>query len=284
MGFDVRPVNFELYRLDAGQAWGYPPDEPWQVAEAELWAGSRDCHAPVVIEATAGEVALWSRAEVRARRGLGEAAARLLRDHGLHIAEANGWVSVQRVIGWRAAGRRLNYRGLRRSFVEFRERVRYLDEEYRPVREAIAARLQEREARRRAAARESAERSARELERIRAVSAAARWSYRIDEQERVVHVFHADDSSLSTRALAEKLQETYGRAGGYTVGWDDNDRREIERETGVTFEFWWRAVTASRWADSRHIPSPRSANRHTTAHTGFGIDSGSGGHGCGGGF
>lgn len=284
--FGSSPVSLALYDLRPRPEWVHPLREHSTIFRLQEILGRPGPDSRCEIPATEDEIAGWSRARMTAETAIGAASAQLVSDCGLRIVENEAhwpylrW-GLRPVPGRRAARRRWNRPGLRRAFDEFRERMRCIDDEYRPVRMEIAARTHEQEVRRLEAEQERARRS----ERIRVVAAHTVWSYRVDENDRVVHVFRAHDSSLDTRALARQLREDYGPAGGYSVRWEQADRAKVEQDSGVDFDTWWCAVTPNGWIDSHRIPDPPPAYRSGNPHTGFGIGTGGGGSfGCAGGF
>ncbi|MFI5720476.1 hypothetical protein [Nocardia sp. NPDC051750] len=307
---------FSFYDLRPGSAWSSPAGDGWVVFS---WRRQTQLpYSSLEIPATEGEIAQWSQARETAVAALRAAEAQLVHDRGLRIVtEPDGRSGLRRESGWRAARRRRDRSGLRRSIDEFGARLRQIDDEYEPVRVVIADRVravleirrrESREAMREfeQRRREETEQRLRELEeqqreaeqqralqeeRIRTVAADAVWSYRVDEPGRAVHVFHTGDSSLDTCTLADRLRETH-RINGYAVHWNDADRAEVERRSGVDFDTWWRTVIPGYWSDPHRIPYSPRPGRHTSIHTSFGVggptDTGSGGfagtHGCGGGF
>ncbi|MFF3567900.1 hypothetical protein ACFYXQ_08970 [Nocardia jiangxiensis] len=275
--FDLPPTTFEMYVLEPTSYRDFWLGNEWTTFSRERANAIGASH--IEIQATADELARWSQAQTSAQDALRAAEMQLVHDLGLRIVGGDR-PSLRRGYGWRAAGRRFDRSGLGRAFDEFREQLRHIDREYRPVRELITTRVQQAEvqARQEATQRwEAFKRKAEQDKQFHALAAQTCWSYEVGEADRVVHVFRASGSTMNIGTLKQTLQASYG---GYTVRWDDHDRAEIEQATGVDFETWWRAVTPNAWIDSRRIPDPPRPTPSIGGHTSYGVGghTGFGGH------
>ncbi|WP_067897544.1 hypothetical protein [Nocardia vaccinii] len=269
--FDSRPTTFEMYVLEPTSHRDFWLGNEWTTFTRERpnTAGA----SRIEIQATADEFARWSQAQASAQDALRAAEVRLVHHLGLRIVGGDR-PSLRRGYGWRAARRRFDRSGLRRAFDEFREQLHDIDGEYRPVRELIATRIQQAEvqAQEQAAQRWAAlKRKAERDKQFHALAEQTRWRYEVDEADQVVHVFRANDSTMTIATLTQILRKTYG---GYTVRWNDHDRVESEQANGIDFETWWRAVTPGSWVDSRKIPDPPRPTPSIGGHTSYGV----GGH------
>ncbi|MEU6559981.1 hypothetical protein [Nocardia nova] len=245
------PLTFEYYELDRSDP--EPFEDSWVMvtrgANTRLPAGD-----PVdAIPATDDELACWAAALAAARAGLGAAQSRLLEDLGLKVAPLGRGRGLMNSSGPRPFVRRWRKSRLQSAIDRFVDGFRSVDAQYRPVRDEIAARAI-RAARDREAAR------ARREERIRGVAEGTRWDFRVDRIARSVEVVLSPNSPWDVSALVAKLADIAGENEGWTLRWEDDDRAEIERDSGVDFEIWWRAVTPRDWDDSRRIPVPVRRN------------------------
>lgn len=221
------------------------------------------------VRAEPAEIERWTEAQQAVLVEMREAEWQLIDDHGMvEVRDSPSMRSLRGAPGLRGFWRRLRRtrRRSRRAFGRYRERIGRAAEAYRPVWDEITARVRE------------AQRQARERwERMSSVASRPWWSYRVDREARVVHVFHEDDSALDTRKLSQELLEIRRETGITTVRWAPGARETVERDSGAAFATWWRTFTKDYWTDPEQIPETRrtSSGRvvHVSAHTSFsGID------------
>lgn len=223
------------------------------------------------VRADPDDVIRWTEAQHVAETALREAETRLLHDRGMMEIRDGGMRTLCPDPGWRGFGRRLREFATRQAFAHYRLRTLHIRQTYRPIRDEIDARV-----------REVAQRARERQERIHAVARRTRWDYRVDWEGGVVHVFRAADATLVTHELAGKLLAVSRDTGVFTLRWDEQDRAEIERDSGVDFDTWWRALV-SLWHDPSVIPQTaldrNGRTVHVSAHTSFGIGGHHGGFG-----
>ncbi|MQY19610.1 hypothetical protein [Nocardia macrotermitis] len=276
---DPPRTTFEMYALDKTSYRDFWLEHEWTTFSPEK-STARDA-ARIEVRATADEIASWSRAQTTTQDALRNAEVQLAHDLGLRIV-AGDLYGLRHGYGWHAAVRRFGGSAVQQAFDEFRERLRDIDETYRPVRELIATRVQEAGVRaREEAAREraAAKRKAQQDILYRALAARTRWSYEIDEPDHVVHIFRTDDSTTTIPELTRAL-ENLSTTGNYTLTWNEPNRTEFTRDTGIDFETWWRTVTPDSWPNSRALPTPPRPTPSAGSHTSYGVGghTGIGGH------
>ncbi|MEV5647888.1 hypothetical protein AB0L57_06515 [Nocardia sp. NPDC052254] len=241
------PLTFEYYQIDPSNPDPY--EDSWV-----MLAHSASTHLPAngligAILASDAELDRWATALATAWAGLGAAQSRLLEDLGLKVGPLGRGRGLMNAGGPRPFVRRWRKSSLQPAIDRFVDGFRSVDERYRPIRDQIAAQAI------RATRDEEAARARRE-ERIRGVADRARWDCRVDRTARTVEIVLSPDSPWDTSALVAKLADIAGETEGWTLRWKDADRAEIERDSGIDFEIWWRAVTPRDWDNSRRIPVP----------------------------
>ncbi len=284
-GFDPSRAYVEAYAVDTPEG---RDERGWTCIERRSAPALPGYLRSIEVEATADDSAAWAQARTVALEALWIAEQQLVHDLGMRI-EGGFSPGLRRGAGWSAARRRS--RGAsRRAFDGLEQRLHDIAERYRRVREQIElrvheadARAQEEQARLWKAQREREERD----DRCSELAARTRWSYRVTESDRTVHVFRAEDSTLTTGELVDELQRPTHHLTGYTVHWAAADRAEIERVSGVDFTAWWAVVAPRHWNDSRRVPS-RPPTRSGPYLGGHSSEGGHSGHdsfsSCGGGF
>lgn len=281
-GFDPSRAFVEIYAVETPEG---RDERGWTCLDRRMVPSLPGYARSIQVEATAGETAAWTRAQTDALDALWTARQQLV--HGLGMRIEGGFTpGLRRGSGWSAARRRS--RGASRQAFDLLERQLHdLAERYRPVREQIEARVHEADAR---AQEEQARlwKAQREREqrddRFTELAAQTRWSYRVTESDRTVHIFRADDSTLTTGELIDELQRPTHHLTGYTVHWAAADRAEIEHVSGADFTTWWAVVAPGHWNDSRRIPSrpPTRSGPYIGGYSSYG--DGASFSSCGGGF
>ncbi|MEV6217357.1 hypothetical protein [Nocardia sp. NPDC051833] len=275
-GFDPSRAFAEIYAVETPEG---RDERGWTCLDR------RTAMHSVGVDATAEDCAAWIRAQTAALDALWIAEQQLVHDLGMRI-EGGFSPGLRRGSGWSAARRRSKAASWQ-AFGGLDRRLYDIAAHYRPVREQIETRVREAEARAKEeqARRWKAQREREERDdRFTALAARTRWSYRVTEADRTVHVFRADDSTLTTGELIDELQRPTHHLTGYTVHWAASDRAEIEHVSGADFPTWWAVVAPRHWNDSRRVPTrpPTRSGPSIGGHSSYGgFDSFSS---CGGGF
>ncbi|MFE6922921.1 hypothetical protein ACFVAV_17975 [Nocardia sp. NPDC057663] len=278
-GFDPGRAFVEIYAVDTPEG---RDERGWTCLDRRTTTRS------IGVEATAGDSAAWIRAQTEALDALWIAEQQLVHELGMRI-EGGFSPGLRRDSGW-AAARRRSRGASRQAFDGLEQRLHDIAVRYRPVHEQIGRRVREADAR---AQEEQARlwKAQREREkrddRFIVLAVQTRWSYRVTESDRTVHVFRADDSTLTTGELIDELQRPTHHLTGYTVHWAVADRAEIERVSGADFTIWWAVVAPGHWTDFRRIPArpPTRSGPYIGGHSSYGGHSGYDGFSsCGGGF
>lgn len=260
-------VLCDLY-LVSGSAPAFDPfRDSWLVHkeryDPSLWRGG----SGVEVRAGPAEVERWTAAQQAVLTAMREAERRLLDDHGMEeVRESTSMRLLRGAPGLRGLWRRLRQtrRRSRRAFQRYLERIARAAGSYRPVWDEITARV-----------REAQQRAREKWERMSAVASRPWWSYRVDHEAGVVHVFHEDGSTLDTRGLSQELLKVRYETGISTVRWAPGTWEAVERDSGSAFVDWWRAFTSAYWTDPERIPRARrtSSGGVGHAHTSFfGVD------------
>ncbi len=278
-GFDPSRSFVEIYAVETPEG---RDERGWTCLDRRMMPALPGSARSIQVEATTGEIAAWTRAQTDALDALWTARQQLVNGLGMRI-EGGFTPGLRRGSVWSAA-RRHSRAASRQAFDQLERQLSDLAERYRPVREQIETRVheagvraQEEQARLWKAQREREQRDDRFIE----LAGQTRWSYRVTESDRSVHIFRADDSTLTTGELIDELQRSTHDLVGYAVQWATADRAEIERVSGADFTTWWAVVAPAHWKDSRRIPSRPSKRSFPSigGHSSYG-----GGSSCGGGF